>query len=60
MSHDDRDMLDTTLNYSAHSEFVAKWLDKLEAEGKPHAAAVPEEENVNTAPEVELRQVPAL
>lgn len=27
-----RDVLDATMNYAAHSKFVAKWLDKLEAE----------------------------
>jgi len=27
-----RDTLDATMNYGAHSKFVAKWLDKLEAE----------------------------
>ncbi|TFK91927.1 peroxiredoxin Q [Polyporus arcularius HHB13444] len=33
-----RDVLDTTLNYSAHAKFVSKWLDKLEAEEKKVAA----------------------
>lgn len=41
--HPYRDVLDTTLNYSAHVKFVSKWLDKLEAEEKdaeqPAAAA---------------------
>ncbi|KAG6811637.1 hypothetical protein H0H92_006507 [Tricholoma furcatifolium] len=27
-----RDTLDATMNYGAHAKFVAKWLDKLEAE----------------------------
>ena len=36
-----RDVLDTTLNYSAHVKFVSKWLDKLEAESKPQGAAAP-------------------
>ncbi|KAG6918319.1 hypothetical protein DXG01_015177 [Tephrocybe rancida] len=27
-----RDTLDATLNYAAHSKFVAKWLDKFEVE----------------------------
>ncbi|KAG5634569.1 hypothetical protein H0H81_001515 [Sphagnurus paluster] len=27
-----RDTLDATMNYGAHSKFVAKWLEKLEAE----------------------------
>ncbi|KAF5382684.1 hypothetical protein D9615_002985 [Tricholomella constricta] len=27
-----RDTLDATINYAAHSKFVARWLDKLEAE----------------------------
>ena len=45
--HTCRDVLDTTLNYSAHVKFVSKWLDKLEAEEKkgeeqPAAAAAPE------------------
>ena len=45
--HPYRDVLDTTLNYSAHVKFVSKWLDKLEAEEKkgteePPAAAAPE------------------
>ncbi|KAI0720517.1 AhpC-TSA-domain-containing protein [Cerioporus squamosus] len=33
-----RDVLDTTVNYSAHVKFVSKWLDKLEAEEKKAAA----------------------
>ncbi|KAI1789577.1 AhpC-TSA-domain-containing protein [Ganoderma leucocontextum] len=42
-----RDVLDTTLNYSAHVKFVSKWLDKLEVEEKkgaeqPAAAAATE------------------
>ncbi|OJT11530.1 hypothetical protein TRAPUB_11948 [Trametes pubescens] len=32
-----RDVLDTTVNYSAHVKFVTKWLDKLEAEDKKAA-----------------------
>ncbi len=45
--HTCRDVLDTTLNYSAHVKFVSKWLDKLEAEEKkgeeePAAAAATE------------------
>lgn len=28
-----RDALEGTLNYGAHSKFVTKWLEKLEAEG---------------------------
>ena len=32
-----RDVLDTTVNYSAHVKFVSKWLDKLEAEEKKAA-----------------------
>ncbi|KAJ7134589.1 peroxiredoxin Q, partial [Mycena epipterygia] len=38
-----RDTLEGTLNYGAHSKFVTKWLDKLEAEDKasePTPAAV--------------------
>ncbi|KAI0335844.1 AhpC-TSA-domain-containing protein [Cubamyces sp. BRFM 1775] len=34
-----RDVLDTTVNYSAHVKFVTKWLDKLEAEEKKAAEA---------------------
>ncbi|KAI0657371.1 peroxiredoxin Q, partial [Cubamyces menziesii] len=34
-----RDVLDTTVNYSAHVRFVTKWLDKLEAEEKKAAEA---------------------
>ena len=29
---DDRDGLDATMNYGAHSKFVEKWLDKLDVE----------------------------
>lgn len=39
-----RDVLDTTVNFSAHAKFVTKWLDKIEAEeGKSTAdeSAVP-------------------
>jgi peroxiredoxin Q/BCP len=28
-----RDGLDATMNYGAHSKFVEKWLDKLDEEG---------------------------
>ncbi|KAI0826888.1 thioredoxin-like protein [Trametes gibbosa] len=47
-----RDVLDTTVNYSAHVKFVTKWLDKLEAEDKKAAEApAPEEgETPATAP----------
>ncbi|KAJ7784597.1 hypothetical protein B0H16DRAFT_303545 [Mycena metata] len=34
-----RDTIEGTINYGAHSKFVTKWLDKLEAEQK--AAAEP-------------------
>jgi len=34
-----RDGLDATINYGAHSKFVEKWLDKLDAEDKATAAA---------------------
>jgi hypothetical protein len=33
-----RDALDATMNYGAHSKFVAKWLDKLDAEDAAEAA----------------------
>ena len=36
-----RDVLDTTVNYSAHVKFVSKWLDKLEAEEKKAAEPAP-------------------
>lgn len=32
LSMDDRDGLDATMNFGAHSKFVEKWLDKLDAE----------------------------
>ena len=32
-----RDGLDATMNYGAHSKFIEKWLDKLEAEDKAAA-----------------------
>ncbi|KNZ80927.1 hypothetical protein J132_03627 [Termitomyces sp. J132] len=39
------DTLDATINYGAHSKFVAKWLDKLEAEyasaDQPEAGSTP-------------------
>ena len=35
-----RDALDATVNYGAHTKFVAKWLDKLDEEDK--AAIKPE------------------
>ncbi|EJF63383.1 AhpC-TSA-domain-containing protein [Dichomitus squalens LYAD-421 SS1] len=49
-----RDVLDTTLNYSAHVKFVSKWLDKLEAEEKkaaeaPADAAAPAADTEGTA-----------
>lgn len=31
---DDRDGLDTTLNYGAHAKFVEKWIDKLDVENQ--------------------------
>ncbi|KAJ7366831.1 peroxiredoxin Q [Mycena albidolilacea] len=34
-----RDTLEGTLNYGAHSKFVTKWLDKLEAEEKEKSSA---------------------
>jgi len=33
-----RDALDATMNYGAHSKFVEKWLDKLDAEDKAAVA----------------------
>ncbi|TFK40566.1 peroxiredoxin Q [Crucibulum laeve] len=41
-----RDALDATMNYGAHSKFVAGWLDKLEAED---AAAPPAPSATQTA-----------
>ena len=51
-SHMHRDVLDTTLNYSAHVKFVSKWLDKLEAEEKKaaEASAAPAATTETTAP----------
>lgn len=34
----DRDGLDATMNYGAHSKFVEKWLDKLDTEDKAAVA----------------------
>ncbi|KAJ7250904.1 peroxiredoxin Q [Mycena haematopus] len=43
-----RDTLEGTLNFNAHSKFVTKWLDKLEAEEKA-AAPAPAIEEVTPA-----------
>lgn len=36
-----RDALDATMNYGAHSKFVARWLEKLEAEDTAISTTVP-------------------
>ncbi|KAJ7109701.1 peroxiredoxin Q [Mycena crocata] len=36
-----RETLEGTINYGAHSKFVTKWLDKLEAESKTPAETAP-------------------
>ncbi|KAF8817025.1 peroxiredoxin Q [Phlegmacium glaucopus] len=36
-----RDALDATMNYGAHTKFVEKWLDKLDAEDKAAEITVP-------------------
>ncbi|KAJ6512245.1 peroxiredoxin Q [Mycena vitilis] len=36
-----RDTVEGTLNFGAHSKFITKWLDKLEAEDKAAAETVP-------------------
>ncbi|KAF7299107.1 Peroxiredoxin Q [Mycena indigotica] len=47
-----RDSVEGTLNYGAHSKFVAKWLEKLEAEKeKPAEAATEPTETTEPAPE---------
>ncbi|CAL1713288.1 unnamed protein product [Somion occarium] len=50
-----RDVLDATLNFGAHSKFVTKWLEKLEAEEKkaaePTTAATAEAAAPAPAPE---------
>ncbi|KAI0647998.1 AhpC-TSA-domain-containing protein [Trametes meyenii] len=58
-----RDVLDTTVNFSAHVKFVTKWLDKLEAEEKkaaePPAEAAseaPASDAPNTLPEVKTTE----
>ncbi|KAF9077632.1 peroxiredoxin Q [Rhodocollybia butyracea] len=37
-----RDGLDTTINYSAHSKFVTKWLEKLQKESETAPVAITE------------------
>jgi len=46
-----RETLEGTLNYGAHSKFVTKWLEKLEAEGT--AASAPAAAEEAPAPAVE-------
>ncbi|KAJ8501911.1 hypothetical protein ONZ51_g298 [Trametes cubensis] len=48
-----RDVLDTTVNYSAHVRFVTKWLDKLEAEEKKAAEAPAASPAADEAPAVD-------
>ncbi|KDQ62398.1 hypothetical protein JAAARDRAFT_30302 [Jaapia argillacea MUCL 33604] len=50
-----RDVLDTTVNYGAHSKFVTKWLEKLQTEdqtGVPSSPPPPTE--TTTAPEPQV------
>ncbi|GLB38493.1 putative redoxin [Lyophyllum shimeji] len=49
-----RDTLDTTINYAAHSKFVAKWLEKLEEEDAASAAPPPTETITVAAPQPEV------
>ncbi|PPQ65863.1 hypothetical protein CVT26_000797 [Gymnopilus dilepis] len=44
-----RDALDATLNYSAHSKFVDKWLDKLQAEEPKESKEAPKKEEAAAA-----------
>ncbi|RPD62446.1 AhpC-TSA-domain-containing protein [Lentinus tigrinus ALCF2SS1-7] len=57
-----RDLLDTTVNYSAHVKFVSKWLDKLEAEEKKAAtpAEAPAAEAAAATPEVAAPEGPSI
>lgn len=50
-----RDALDTTINYGAHSKFVEKWLDILQAEddASKTTAASPTETATAEAPATE-------
>ncbi|KAJ6613337.1 peroxiredoxin Q [Mycena sp. CBHHK59/15] len=47
-----RDTLEGTLNYGAHSKFVTKWLDKLEAEEEAAVTPSAEETPATVAPQV--------
>ncbi|KAF8073830.1 thioredoxin-like protein [Lyophyllum atratum] len=48
-----RDTLDATMNYGAHSKFVARWLDKLEAEDAAASAPAPTATTTATEPQPE-------
>ena len=49
-----RDALDATMNYSAHTKFVSRWLDKLEAEDAAALAATTTSEAPSQAATVEV------
>jgi len=55
-----RDVLDTTLNYNAHSKWVSKWLDQLEAEAKAtHPETIEPRDPASIPATTELTESPA-
>lgn len=54
-----RDALDATVNYTAHTRFVAKWLEKLEAEDPAASDIVPTPTSTAEEPQPQTTAAPS-